>query len=290
LVTRPLAIIVTALLLLSGYGVASATGIAGQADGGSDDIWGHLDDRRDEAGVTGEDSTVQISHDASSSSSIRVQVAWTPTCDLNTPDNADGMCPAARACPSTPQDNPQVRMWRWMRYWDRAAFQPVTSWEVVATRCMSANSPVENVHALVLRLFQDRVKLMKAPLHIQPPNGRTLVNLDTIFWTIDPTRTFGDIPVLDHRVDLRILPTSFAWHFGDGAQSETVTPGGPYPNKDVTHRYLSTGAVGPSLAVTYRGQYRIDDGAWTDMVGTATVDGPEVALTVVETRAQLIGG
>jgi hypothetical protein len=155
---------------------------------------------------------------------------------------------------------------------------------------MSAGSPVENVHALVLRLFQDRVKLMKAQLHIQPPNGRTLVNLDTIFWTVDPTRTFGDIPVLDHRVDLRILPTSYAWHFGDGDTSETITPGGPYPNKDVTHQYLGTGAVRPSLAVTYRGQYRVDGGAWIDMVGTATVDGPEVPLAVVETRAQLIGG
>jgi hypothetical protein len=42
--------------------------------------------------------------------------------------------------------------------------------------------------------------------------------------------------------------------------------------------------------VTYRGQYRVDGGAWIDMVGTATVDGPEVPLAVVETRAQLIGG
>jgi len=166
----------------------------------------------------------------------------------------------------------------------------MAAWEIVDTVCVGPEDEVENVHALVLRRFQDRVKLMKAPLHIQPPNGRTLVNLDTIFWTIDPTRTFGDIPVLGHRVDLQILPTSFAWHFGDGAQSETVTPGRPYPNKDVTHQYLSTGAFGPSLAVTYGGQYRVDDGAWIDMVGTATVDGPEVALTVVETTAQLIGG
>src|SRR5262245_13866224 len=253
--------------MLSGNGTAPLTRAATQADTASDDIWGHLDDRQDEAGLTGEDSTVQISQGTWGDSSITLQVAWSPTCDLNTPEHPDGMCPAARACPSTQQGLPQIRMWRWTRYWDRAAARPLTTWEVVSASCMSGDSPVENVHALVLRLFEDRVKLMKAPLHIQPPNGRTLVNLDTIFWTVDPTRTFGDVPVLGHSVDLRILPTSYTWHFGDGVTSETAIPGAPYPSKDVTHQYVGTGAVRPSLAVTYRGQYRVDGGAWIAMVG-----------------------
>jgi hypothetical protein len=254
-----------------------------------DEVTGQIDDAEDSVLLAGQ-SSGQVGSQGTGQGVI-VQVVWTPTCDLNTPDRAlVTMCPAARLCPLVADGRAQVRMWRWTRRWDSVSETAATPWAVADTVCVSGDDPVENVHAGVLRLFQDRVKLMKAPLHIQPLNGRTLVNLDTIFWTEDPSRTFGDIPVLGHRVDLQILPTGFAWHFGDGAQSETVTPGGPYPNKDVTHRYLSTGAVGPSLAVTYRGQYRVDDGAWIDMVGTATVDGPEVALTVVETRAQLIGG
>jgi hypothetical protein len=253
-----------------------------------DDIWAHLDDRSDEAALQGQNRTTDSGND--SSGSIVLEVAWTPTCDLNSPDGADDLCPAALSCPPTPQGRPQLRMWQWVRQWDRREARPLTPWSTAATRCVAGDASVENVHALALREFQDRVRLMKAPLHIQPPNGRTLVNFDTIFWTADPTRTFVDIPILGHRVDLRILPTRYIWRFGDGLQSQTATPGGPYPNKDVTHRYAGIGGVHPSLAVTYRGQYRVDGGPWIDMVGTATVDGPEVELTVVETRAQLVGG
>jgi len=181
-------------------------------------------------------------------------------------------------------------MWQWTRHWSTIEHRALSLWIVQEVVCRGLTDPGTGVHGNMWRLFEDRVRLMKAPLHIQPPNGRTLVNLDTIFWTVDPTRTFGDIPVLGHSVDLRILPTSYSWHFGDGVTSETAIPGAPYPSKDVTHQYVGTGAFRPSLAVTYRGQYRVDGGAWIAMVGTATVDGPEVALTVVETRAQLIGG
>src|SRR5262245_6886166 len=254
------------------------------------DVSGRLSDDQDEVVVLGQESDTSDTAGSNVADTITVQVMWLPTCDLVRPTRPSaGMCPAAAlSCPRSDQST--VQMSRWSRLWDSAMGQAITAWEVTDVACVGADAPVENVHALVLRLFEDRVKLMKAPLHIQPPNGRTLVNLDTIFWTVDPTRTFGDIPVLGHSVDLRILPTTYAWHFGDGANSETVMPGAPYPSKDVTHQYLGTGAVRPSLAVTYRGQYRVDDGAWIEMAGTATVDGPEVALTVVETRTQLIGG
>lgn len=254
-----------------------------------DEVTGQIDDVEDSVLLEG--NAAAGSDDQSGAPGVIVQVAWTPTCDLNMPDRSHvAMCPAAQLCPTTDQDRAQVRMWQWTRRWDTATGRPVTHWSVTDTLCVSGDDPVQNVHALMLREFQDRVRLMKAPLHIQPPNGRTLVNLDTIFWTVDPSRTFADIPILGHSVDLRILPTVYTWRFGDGTQSETVTPGGPYPNKDVTHQYLGTGAVRPSLAVTYRGQYRVDGSGWIDMVGTATVDGPDVELTVVETRAQLIGG
>jgi len=255
------------------------------------DVSGRLSDDQDEVVVLGQESGGNDAAGSNTAETITLQTVWLPTCQLVTPTRPSvGMCSAAaRACPWT-SDGPTIQMSRWIRQWDAAIGQAITAWEVIDVVCVGADAPVENVHALVLRLFEDRVKLMKAPLHIQPPNGRTLVNLDTIFWTVDPTRTFGDIPVLGHSVDLRILPTTYAWHFGDGANSETVMPGAPYPSKDVTHQYLGTGAVRPSLAVTYRGQYRVDDGAWIEMAGTATVDGPEVALTVVETRTQLIGG
>ena len=60
--------------------------------------------------------------------------------------------------------------------------------------------------ALVLRAFQ-RIPVPASKVSIQPPGGKTLVNLETIFSTeaAEFTRTIG---LLGHRVDLEISPSA----------------------------------------------------------------------------------
>ena len=127
-----------------------------------------------------------------------------------------------------------------------------------------------------------------ADLQIQPANGRTLVNFDTNFFT--GTRAFDvTITLLGQRVDLHIVPSEFAWQFGDGEALVTSEPGAPYPDLDVTHRYLEKGKVAPSVDTTYTAEFRVDGGAWEDVPGSVTIAGAPVDLEVLTATPTLVG-
>lgn len=134
-----------------------------------------------------------------------------------------------------------------------------------------------------------RIPLPEAKLVIQPPNGRTLVNFKTNFYTEQGefTRT---VTLLGRQVELRIWPASFGWRFGDGESDQTTSPGAAYPDLEITHEYLSKGRVSPSVDTTYAAQFRVGQGPWRDVAGTVTIPGSPQALRVVEARPVLVGG
>ncbi|MCD4532475.1 hypothetical protein LRP67_00015 [Nocardioides sp. cx-169] len=123
---------------------------------------------------------------------------------------------------------------------------------------------------------------------MQPPNGRTLVNFKTNFYTeTEPfTRT---ITLLGQQVDLRIRPSGFGWRFGDGESLSTRSGGSPYPRLEITHRYLAEGQVGPAVDTTYAADWRVNGGAWQPVPGTVTIPGAPVPLEVVEATPTLVG-
>ncbi len=130
--------------------------------------------------------------------------------------------------------------------------------------------------------------LPPSKLVVQPPNGRTLVNFATNFYTeTQPfTRT---ITLLGQRVDLRITPASYGWRFGDGTSVSTSTPGAAYPDLQVTHDYLSAGTVSPAVDTTYTADFRVNGGGWRPVPGTVTIPGASVPLEVVEATPTLVG-
>ncbi len=130
--------------------------------------------------------------------------------------------------------------------------------------------------------------LPPSQLVVQPPNGRTLVNFATNFYTeTEPfTRT---IRLLGQQVDLRIRPSAFGWRFGDGERVTTSEPGSPYPRLKITHRYQDRGAVRPSVDTTYSADWRVGGGPWQPVSGTVTIPGAPVALDVVEASPTLVG-
>jgi hypothetical protein len=140
---------------------------------------------------------------------------------------------------------------------------------------------------LVARAFR-RIDLPSSELQIQPPNGRTLVNFDTNFYTEQPAfdRT---VRLLGKQVDLRIWPSEFRWVFGDGGELAGTNPGAPYPDLLVTHNYLQKGAVSPRVDTTYAARFRVDGGPWRDVDGTVTVPGDPAQLAVVTARPVLVG-
>ena len=118
-------------------------------------------------------------------------------------------------------------------------------------------------------------------VHIQP-DGETLVNIDTIFYT-NPTHLRRTVTLLGHEVRLDARPVSFTWVHGDGTQDSTARPGRPYPAKDVTHEYKQPGNdLRARVDTTYRVRYRVDGGGWAELGETLTAPGPTTSLDVDE--------
>lgn len=121
------------------------------------------------------------------------------------------------------------------------------------------------------------------PLELQvQPDGETLVNVETIFYT-DPTVLRRTVTLLGRTVRLECTPVRFTWVHGDGTTASTSKPGRPYPAKDVTHRYEQPDDnVGARVDTTYRVRYSVDGGGWATLDETLTARGPVTAIDVDE--------
>jgi hypothetical protein len=121
------------------------------------------------------------------------------------------------------------------------------------------------------------------------PEGKTLVNFDTIFYT--ETQPFtATVTLLGRQVDIVAEPVSYTWRHGDGTATTTTTPGAPYPSQEITYRYSDADTtVRPRVDVTYRARFRVNGGAWQEIDETVTIAGPEGSLRVAQARAALSG-
>ena len=147
--------------------------------------------------------------------------------------------------------------------------------------------PVEVTPGMVAAALR-LVPIPPSVLEVQPPNGRTLVNFDTNFYTesgpFDRT-----VHLLRQRVDLHIVPSEFDWRFGDGESLVTEEPGAPYPDLEVTHRYLKKGQVVARVDTTYAATYRVNGGPSIKVKGQVTIPGVPVDLQVLTATPALVG-
>lgn len=145
----------------------------------------------------------------------------------------------------------------------------------------------------VLRAFR-RIPVPASEVTIQPPGGKTLVNLDTVFSTEAEgfTRTIG---LLGHRVDLDITPSEFRWVAGDGTVRVTDWAGRPWREGAsladlITHRYEDVvNGLRPRVDTTWSARYRVDGGPWRDVPGTVTITGASYDLAVLSASPALTG-
>ncbi|HSE10291.1 MAG TPA: hypothetical protein VLB29_16640 [Nocardioidaceae bacterium] len=121
------------------------------------------------------------------------------------------------------------------------------------------------------------------------PEGKTLVNFDTIFYT-EAQPFNATVTLLGQQVDITAEPEQYTWHHGDGSSTATTSPGAPYPSKEITYRYSDADTtVSPRVDVTYSARFRVNGGAWQDIDETVTIAGPEGSLRVSEARPVLSG-
>jgi hypothetical protein len=143
--------------------------------------------------------------------------------------------------------------------------------------------------AMVAREFR-RLAWPSSPLVVQPPGGRTLVNFETNFSTSNTDPSSQTVVLLGQHVEIEATPTSWVWHYGDGASDTTGSPGGLYPDLEITHTYTHAHVVEtPSVDTVYTGRYRINGGGWQQIPETLTVPGEAVELEVVEAQPVLVG-
>jgi hypothetical protein len=130
----------------------------------------------------------------------------------------------------------------------------------------------------------------EAVLTIQPPDGRTLVNLKTNFLTTTTESVTQRVTLLGQQVAIEATPVDYTWHFGDGETHHGADPGAPYPDLRITHVYVEAEVtVTPSVDVTYQGRYRVNGGVWQDIPETLTVEGTPVELEVLTATPHLVG-
>jgi hypothetical protein len=170
--------------------------------------------------------------------------------------------------------------------------QPNPGWDYVSSQCLgapptAAQTPKPQVTpGLVLNAIR-RIGLPQLSVHIQP-QGKTLVNFDTNFY-VDPQQFSRTLTLLGQSVDVEATPTGYTWRHGDGTSATTTDPGAPYPDLAVTYAYSTAATVAPSVQVTYTARFRVGGGAWQQIPGTVTVDGPPTNLLVVEGTGVLSG-
>jgi hypothetical protein len=164
-------------------------------------------------------------------------------------------------------------------------------WNLTGSQCLTpaeaaAAAPGAAVPVLTAEQFR-RLPLPAGVVHIQPGNGRTLVNIPTNVYVTAHT-TVLPTTVLGQPVRVRATPIGYDWTFGDGRRLHTGDPGAPYPDLRTTHTYTAPGTLTLGLTTTYRGEYSVDNGPWLPVDGTATVISPAQNLVVVAARSELV--
>ena len=210
------------------------------------------------------------------------------------PGANDSCGPAVQACAgNTPAQGlgPQLRVYRREVDGKRVAIGP---WEQIGTTCLADRVPGKSaLMDLILAAFH-HTAWAKPTVHMQPEGNVTLVTLPTYFEVTWPVLGFqpGEIDstsLLSSQVRIRPTVHDYTYLFGDGTSfGPTESPGGTYPDGDVTHAYAKAGSYSSRIDITYGGEYSIGGGAWTSINATALVTGEAFPVTVKTANARLV--
>ena len=149
----------------------------------------------------------------------------------------------------------------------------------------------------IVREFQ-RIPLPTATIGVAPPDGRTLVNLPTIYYARGAERFERTVSILGRRVRFDITPSSYQWDFGQGLQLSSTDPGRAYvhgrtpednPGLYLTARYTRPGEVTPSLTVEWTATYSIDGGPALPVPATVTMSSQGRSVEVLSATPVLTG-
>ena len=161
----------------------------------------------------------------------------------------------------------------------------LSQWTLIST--WECTTPAEIAAAAEAEFA--RLTITPSPVTIQPPDGWTLVNVDTITYTSRTPQTFTTT-LLGIPVTIEATPVAFTWDYDDGtAPVTTADPGQAYPRHTVAHVYTQEATATITLATTWHGRFQITGTTtWTPITGTATTTTTAPPLTIHEARSRLV--
>lgn len=200
----------------------------------------------------------------------------------------EGVC----AIPITCAAPPNTFLANVFRSVDGRGFEPYGIECLTHAEAVAAQQPVLTP-GMIEKAFQ-RLDWPASSVVVQPPGGRTLVNLPTILHTENTTATAQTVTLLGQAITIRARPAHYTWHFGDGTSTTTTSPGHAYPGRgyhDVTHTYTRKArGVVLSVDTEYVGEYRLDSGPWVQIPEPRTIPGPPVAISIDTATPHLVAG
>ncbi|MFY9617431.1 MAG: hypothetical protein WBH82_01920 [Arcanobacterium sp.] len=131
--------------------------------------------------------------------------------------------------------------------------------------------------------------IIPGSLTAQPSLGEVLIN-KAVYFSASARAYSATVTVLGYPLDLQLTPVSYAWDFGDGNTRITTTPGGPWPDGDVTHTYYSPGEVIPGVTVSWTVDTALPGDPWTRIPGLAVTNAYADPFSVVEAHSVLSVG
>ena len=134
-----------------------------------------------------------------------------------------------------------------------------------------------------------RMTITPSPITVIDGRGWTFVQIDTVIYSDDEPQTLATT-VGGTPVELRATPVEWHWDFGDKTKPlTTTTPGGPYPDKTVSHVYTRLGTYQVTLTTTWQGQWRlVGETAWRDVDGQNVTTSTSDPFTTHEIRTRLV--
>ena len=121
------------------------------------------------------------------------------------------------------------------------------------------------------------------------PSGKTIVNMATVVYTEDSKVSTATVTLLWFPVVVEATPISYTWDFGDGSPTVTTsTPGKPYPDAEITHKYKKREGVGITVTTNYAARFNVADTGWQYIEGTVSITGPATLLQVREAVPVLV--
>lgn len=144
------------------------------------------------------------------------------------------------------------------------------------------------IRVLVIQTFK-RLQWSPSTVVVQPPGGKTLVNLETNFYTENVSVTSIPVRLQGVGVVVSARPIAYRWHFGDGTSATTTSPGAPYPDLDVAHVYDETDKVAVSVDTQYGdASFTVDGGPPQAIPSTIWISGADTDLRILEAVPQLV--